>query len=138
MATKTVTTKTVLIVEDNPSNAQVFSKILSKRGGLEVKHTENVDEVIKMAQSQETDIILMDIYLPNSLYQGKPVNGIEITQMLKADPKTANLPVVLVTAYGMEGDRDHFLQQSGADEFIPEPVIDHQQFVNQIMALLAP
>jgi two-component system, cell cycle response regulator DivK len=128
--------KTVLIVEDNLSNAQVFSKILTKRGGLDVKHTENVDEIIKMAQARETDIILMDIFLPNSQYQGKPIDGIQITQMLKANPTTANLPIVLVTAYGMEGDRDIFLSQSGADEYIPEPVIDHQQFVEQIIALL--
>lgn len=128
--------KTVLIVEDNLSNAQVFSKILSKRAGLEVKHTEDVEEVIKIAQARETDIILMDVFLPNSYYQGKPIDGIQITQLLKANPQTATLPIVLVTAYGAEGDRDNFLQQSGADDYIPEPVIDHQQFVDQIMALL--
>ncbi|MFM7428184.1 MAG: response regulator, partial [Elainella sp.] len=40
--------RTVLIVEDDLINARVFSKILTKRGGLEVKHTENVDEVMKI------------------------------------------------------------------------------------------
>ena len=42
--------KTVLIVEDDLMNAKIFSKILQKRGGLEVKHTENVDEVMQIAQ----------------------------------------------------------------------------------------
>ncbi|WP_147262515.1 response regulator, partial [Nostoc sp. ATCC 53789] len=55
--------KTVLIVEDDLINARVFSKILSKRGGLGVKHTENVEEVIKIAQSGEADLILMDVSL---------------------------------------------------------------------------
>jgi two-component system, cell cycle response regulator DivK len=128
--------KTVLIVEDDLINARVFSKILTKRGGLQVKHTENVDEVIKIAQAGEIDIILMDVSLSHSVYQGKSVDGIKITQMLKSDPQTANLPIILVTAHAMEGDRENFLQQSGADGYISKPVVDHQLFVDQVVALL--
>ncbi|BAY85199.1 response regulator receiver domain protein [Calothrix parasitica NIES-267] len=128
--------KTVLIVEDDLVNARVFSKILTKRGGLGVKHTENVDEVIKIAQAKEADIILMDVSLSRSVYQGKSVDGIKITQMLKSDPQTAALPIILVTAHAMEGDRESFLKQSGADGYISKPVVDHQQFVEQIIALL--
>jgi two-component system, cell cycle response regulator DivK len=128
--------KTVLIVEDDPINARVFSKILSKRGGLDVKHTEDVEEVMHIAQSGEADIILMDVSLAHSVYRGKAVDGIKITQMLKADAQTSNLPIILVTAHAMEGDRENFLKQSGADGYISKPVVDHQQFVDQIMALL--
>ncbi len=128
--------KTVLIVEDDPINVRVFSKILTKRAGLQVKHTENVEEVIQIAQAREVDIILMDVSLTNSFYQGKSVDGIKITQLLKADPQTANLPIILVTANAMSGDRENFLQQSGADEYISKPVVDHQLFVEQIMALI--
>jgi two-component system cell cycle response regulator DivK len=128
--------KTVLIVEDDQVNARVFSKILIKRGGLAVKHTENVEEVMKIAQAREADIILMDVSLARSVYKGKAVDGIKITQMLKADPQTASLPIILVTAHAMAGDREQFLEQSGADGYISKPVVDHQDFVNQIMALL--
>lgn len=128
--------KTVLIVEDDPINLRVFSKILTKRGGLEVKGTENVEEVMQIAQNGKADLILMDVSLQNSSYQGKSVDGIKITQMLKADPQTAKLPVILVTAHAMEGDRENFLKQSGADGYISKPVVDHQEFVDQIMALL--
>lgn len=128
--------KTVLIVEDDLINARVFSKILTKRGGLVVRHTENVEEVMQIAQAGEADIILMDVSLARSVYQGKSVDGIQITQMLKDDPKTANLPIILVTAHAMEGDRESFLKQSGADGYISKPVVDHQAFVEQIMALL--
>jgi CheY-like chemotaxis protein len=128
--------KTVLIVEDDLINARVFSKILTKRGGLGVKHTEDVEEVIKIAHAGETDLILMDVSLSRSIYQGKSVDGIQITQILKSDPQTAKLPVILVTAHAMEGDRENFLEQSGADGYISKPVVDHEQFVEQIMALL--
>lgn len=128
--------KTVLIVEDDVINARVFSKILTKRGGLQVKHTEDVEEVIQITQAGEADIVLMDVSLSRSMYQGKAMNGIQLTQLLKGDPKTADLPIILVTAHAMEGDRETFLKQSGANGYISKPVIDHQAFVDQIMALL--
>ena len=128
--------KTVLIVEDDLINARVFAKILSKRGGLGVRHTENVEEVMKIVQSHEIDLILMDVSLSRSVYQAKSVDGIKITQMLKSDPQTAYLPIILVTAHAMEGDRENFLNQSGADGYISKPVVDHQLFIDQITALL--
>ena len=130
--------KTVLIVEDDMVNARVFSKILTKRGGLNVKHTENVEEVISIAKGKEADVILMDVSLSHSMYQGKPVDGIEITQMLKSNPETADVPVILVTAHAMDGDRETFLNQSGANGYISKPVVDHQKFVDDIMGMMPP
>ncbi len=127
---------TVLIVEDDPINYRVFSKILTKRGGLEVRGTENVSEVLEIAKSGTIDVILMDVSLANSVYEGKPVDGIKITQMLKSDPQTSSLPVILVTAHAMQGDRELFLKQSGADGYISKPVVDHQEFIAQIVALV--
>jgi CheY-like chemotaxis protein len=127
---------TVLIVEDDPLNFRVFSKILTKRGNLKVKGTDNVEEVLEIAQSGEIDVILMDVSLANSVYQGKSVDGIKITQMLKSNPKTSSLPVILVTAHAMQGDRESFLRQSGADDYISKPVVDHQRFIDQILALV--
>ena len=126
----------VLIVEDDPINYRVFSKILTKRGGLEVRGTEDVEEVLQIANSGEVDVILMDVSLANSAYEGQAVDGIKITQMLKSDPKTAELPIILVTAHAMQGDRENFLKQSGADGYISKPVVDHQQFIDQIVALV--
>lgn len=128
---------TVLIVEDDPINMRVFAKILTKRGGLEVQGTEDVEEVMRLAGSGAVDIILMDVSLSHSVYQGKAVDGIKITQLLKANAQTADLPVILVTAHAMEGDREQFLQQSGADGYISKPVVDHQAFVDRILDTLA-
>lgn len=128
--------KTVLIVEDDPTNLRIFSKILTKRGGFNVKGTEDVEEVMNIAHSGGADIILMDVSLARSSYRGMPVDGIKITQMLKSDTQTAYLPIILVTAHAMEGDRENFLKDSGADAYISKPVVDHQKFVDQIVALL--
>ena len=123
---------TVLIVEDDPMNFRVFSKILIKRGGLTVQGSEDVEEIIRLAKGGEIEVILMDVSLARSSYQGKPVDGVQITQILKSDPETASLPILLVTAHAMEGDREFFLRQSGADGYISKPVVDHEQFVLQV------
>lgn len=128
--------KTVLIVEDDPFNLRVFTKILKKRGGMEVKATEDVEEVMNIARSGEIDIILMDVSLSHSIYQGESVDGLQITQMLKADSQTSALPIILVTAHAMEGDRENFLKQSGADGYISKPIVDQQGFVDLINEFL--
>ena len=127
---------TVLIVEDDPINMKVFSKILTKRGGFEVKGTENVDEVMTMAKGGIPDVILMDVSLANSYYQGKSVDGIKITQLLKGDENTKHIPIILVTAHAMQGDKENFLTESGADGYISKPVVDHQDFVDKIRSML--
>ncbi|MGL5081810.1 MAG: response regulator [Microcoleaceae cyanobacterium] len=128
--------QTVLVVEDNEMNWKVFERILTKRGGLAAKHTEDVEMVMQMAESKQADLILMDVSLTNSYYEGQAVDGIRITQMLKANPQTANLPIILVTAYGGEGDRDYFIGKSGADGYISKPVVDQKAFVAEIKSRL--
>lgn len=128
--------RTVLVVEDNLVNWKVFERILTRRGGLMAKHTEDVQTVMDMAANKQADLILMDVSLTNSYYEGKAVDGIKITQLLKANPETAQLPVILVTAHATTGDRENFLARSGADGYIPKPVIDHKAFVEQIKSRL--
>ncbi|TVR11116.1 MAG: response regulator [Phormidium sp. GEM2.Bin31] len=128
---------TVLVVEDDPINWMVFQKVLKRRGGLESVHSENVEEVLKIVRSGEVAVVLMDVSLKNSHYQGESVDGIRITQLLKADPETAKLPVILVTANAMVGDREAFLKASGADGYIAKPILDHVGFVQHIKQIIA-
>ncbi|MEB3188925.1 MAG: response regulator [Snowella sp.] len=123
---------TVLIVEDDPMNFRVFSKILTKRGGLSVLGTEDVEEILQLTSTGQVDIVLMDVSLCRSVYEGKAVDGIRITQLLKSNPQTAPIPVILVTAHAMEGDRESFLANSGADGYIAKPVVDHDNFVSEV------
>lgn len=123
---------TVLIVEDDSMNFRVFSKILTKRGGLSVLGTEDVEEILQLTSTGQVDIVLMDVSLCRSVYEGKAVDGIRITQLLKSNPQTAPIPVILVTAHAMEGDRESFLANSGADGYIAKPVVDHDNFVSEV------
>ncbi len=127
---------TILIVEDDPINIRVFTKILKKRGKFDVVCSEDVDYILTMANEGKADAIVMDVSLTNSSYEGESVDGIRITQLLKSDDKTKDIPVILVTAHAMQGDRESFLEKSGADGYISKPVVDHQAFVDQIQGLI--
>ena len=56
--------------------------------------------------------------------------------MLKSNPESADVPVIVVTAHAMDGDRETFLNQSGANGYISKPVVDHQKFVDDITAMM--
>ncbi len=127
---------TVLLVEDDPVNARVFEKVLKKRGGFEVMLSQDVEQILQLAQGGTIDVILLDVSLSQSTYRGESVDGIRIAQLLKGDPQTQSIPIILVTAHAMRGDREAFLAQSGADGYIAKPVVDHQAMVDQMLEVL--
>ncbi len=126
----------VLLVEDDPINARVFEKVLTKRGSFAVHQSQDVEEILALVASGSIDVVLMDVSLSQSTYQGESVDGIRISQLLKQDPKSCDVPIILVTAHAMQGDRETFLAQSQADDYIAKPVVDHQGMVDKVRAML--
>ncbi|MBV5259956.1 response regulator [Synechococcus moorigangaii CMS01] len=123
---------TVLIVEDDPINVRVFSTILKKRGNFNVICSEDVAEIMALTSAGKVDVVMMDVSLTASIHDGELVDGIQITKMLKANPQTKDIPVILVTAHAMQGDREAFLAKSGAEGYISKPVVDYEDFLSQI------
>src|SRR5438477_8849188 len=102
----------ILVVEDDAVNALLFRMILEKRGGFRVTVTENPDEVFAAVSGGAVDLVIMDVSLSHSRYQGKPVNGVELCRLLKQDPASASTPVLLATAHAMRGDAELLLKDS--------------------------
>lgn len=125
----------VLVVEDDPHNALLFRKLLERRGGFTVSVTEAADQVVDVARRADTDLIILDVSLNNTSWQGAPINGIELCRLLKGDPATAGVPVVLATAHAMRGDAEGFVKESGADGYVSKPILDHAAFVEQMVGL---
>jgi two-component system cell cycle response regulator DivK len=126
----------VLVVEDDPHNAVLFRKLLEKRCGFVVHVNESVVEILALVRSGDIRLVIMDVSLNNSRWQGHAVSGVEICRMLKDDPNTAGVPVVLATAHAMRGDAEQLLVESGADGYIAKPIVDHEAFVQQIKSLV--
>ncbi len=129
--------KHVLVVEDDPHNAVLFRKILEKRAGCRVTVTETTDELLAITGAGGVDLVIMDVSLPNARWQGQPVSGVELCRMLRADPRTAAIPLCLATAHAMRGDAERLLAESGADDYIAKPILDHDAFVRQVRTLIA-
>jgi len=128
--------KKILIVEDDAINVKFMTVVLVRKGGYQVLVSEDVDEILQLAGSGELDVIVMDISLSRSTYDGKKVDGVFITKLLKQNPATAKVPVILATAHAMFGDRERFLAETGAEHYIAKPIHDPDHFLAEVRKVL--
>ncbi len=103
----------ILYVEDNDDNIYMLKNRLTRAGFTVIIATDGAQGVA-MAASEQPDLILMDLTLPN-------INGEEATRRIKADPATRSIPVIALTANAMPEDREKALA-AGCDDFDTKPV----------------
>ena len=103
----------VLVVEDNEKNMKLFRDVLQASGFKTLEAT-TAEEGIDLAAAHRPSLVLMDIQLPG-------VDGIEALARLRADDRTADIPVLAVTAQAMRGDRERFAE-AGFDGYLSKPV----------------
>jgi two-component system cell cycle response regulator DivK len=115
----------ILYVEDNDDNAYMLKKRLS-RAGFTVVVAIDGTQGIAMATSEQPDLILMDLTLPD-------IRGEEATRRIKADPATNRIPVIALTANAMAGDREKAIA-AGCDDFDTKPV-EMSRLLEKIKAL---
>ncbi|NDJ34184.1 MAG: response regulator [Chloroflexi bacterium] len=103
----------ILVVEDNPDNRTLITDVL---GAMDYAILEAVNGVegVEKAFSSKPDLILMDLSLPQK-------DGWTATQEIKANPDTADIPIVALTAHAMVGDRERALE-AGCDDYLSKPI----------------
>jgi len=126
----------ILLVEDDPINVKFIEVVLTRMGGYEVIVSEDVEEILALAKSGTLAGIIMDISLARSSYQGKKVDGIFITKLIKADPESAKIPVLMATAHAMYGDREKFLAETGAEGYLSKPIHDPDTFLREVQSVV--
>lgn len=127
---------TVLIVEDNQSVAKFYALALERRGQFNSVHGHTADEVLEHARTGRVDLILLDVSLASFTYQNRPIDGLELSRLLKSDPQTRHIPILLATAHAMVGDRERFLETSSADDYLQKPIYDPDILVEKVKGLL--
>jgi two-component system, cell cycle response regulator DivK len=127
----------IMIVEDDPMNAKLFQLVLTRKANYRIEITEDPEHLIREIKAGTVDLVIMDVSLSNSRLEGKPVDGLEITRRLKADPATRPVPVLLATAHAMKGSKEKFLRESGADDYISKPIVSSDDLLQKIESLLA-
>jgi len=87
----------VVVVEDDPHNAILFRKILEKRAGCNVTLTEDPAEVLELVRGGDVALLILDVSLRHSKWQGRPAGGVEICQLVRSQA-LPHVPVLLCTA----------------------------------------
>jgi two-component system cell cycle response regulator len=105
----------VLIVDDIEANVKLLEAKLSSEY-FDVLSASSGDAALQIADAEAPDVILLDVMMPR-------MDGFEVCRRLKANPRTADVPVVMVTALSDTADRLSSLE-AGADEFLTKPVND--------------
>ena len=103
----------ILVVEDNEKNMKLLRDLLRAKGYGTLEAT-SAAQAVELAVEHRPGLVLMDIRL-------RDANGVETLGRLRADPRTASMPVLAVTAQAMHGDRERFLA-AGFDGYVPKPV----------------
>ena len=120
----------IVVVEDNESVAKFFRYVLEHNGAYTVAITESGDEAVSLAREADTMAVLVDVSLRATQHAGRFIDGIELSRILKEDPQTSRVPVIIATAHVMAGDRERFLRESKADGFLRKPVVDPQDLLS--------
>jgi len=117
----------ILIVEDNPRNMKLVRDVLQVKGHATLEATTG-EEGVALATEKLPDLVLMDIQLPG-------INGIQALAQMRANPTTAKIPVIAVTASVMQQDRK-LITEAGFDGYIGKP-INLAEFLQTVNAQLA-
>ena len=119
--------KRILVVEDDPASLRLTQYIL-EHGGYEVLTAQNGLEGLKIAQNEEPDLVILDLMLPG-------IDGLDICYQLRTEPKTAKLPILMLSAKAREVDKD-VGRKVGVDDYITKPA-SPTEIINKVEALLA-
>ncbi len=120
-------TPLILVVDDNAAGQLLVTTVLQLEG-FQVDSAGSSFEVLERLRTRTPDLILMDVQLPGQ-------DGLSLTRQLKADPATASIRIVALTAYAMAGDREQAIA-AGCVGYITKPV-DTRNLGDQVRNFLA-
>lgn len=115
-----------MVVDDNRAN-QLLAAAVLERDGFIVDIAESAASALKSLSEHRPDLILMDIQLADE-------DGLALTRQLRAQPATASIPVVALTAHAMAGDREEAIA-AGCAGYITKP-IDTRTFADEVSGFL--
>jgi two-component system, cell cycle response regulator DivK len=102
----------ILVVEDDADNRRIVAKVLSV-AGYEMLEAAGGEEGVAMALRERPDLVLLDLAMPG-------VDGWEAARRLKSDPRTADIPVIALTAFALRGDEER-ARAAGCDGYLAKP-----------------
>ncbi|MBE9126276.1 MULTISPECIES: response regulator [unclassified Coleofasciculus] len=126
----------ILLVEDDYLLAETTATLIQCLGEHQVYITDEPTEIFQHCQSGNIDVVMMDVNLPGAQWDGQLVSGADLSRLLKTQPQTANIPIVLVTAYALVNEKQSLLETSKADDFYSKPILDFESLLKGLDQLV--
>lgn len=104
--------QTILCIEDNEYNRKIVRKLLSRTSYRLIEAVDG-ESGVAQAQQEVPDLILMDVQLPK-------MSGLDATRVLKTDPRTGHIPIIVITSFALSGDQEKALA-AGASSYLAKP-----------------
>ena len=104
--------RTILYIEDNEYNRKIVRQLLG-RTSYQLVEAVDGESGVALAQKIVPQLILMDVQLPK-------MSGLDATRALKADPRTSDIPIIVITSFALSGDREK-AAVAGADNYLAKP-----------------
>ena len=104
--------RTILYIEDNEYNRKIVRQLLG-RTSYQLVEAVDGESGVALAQQLVPQLILMDVQLPK-------MSGLDATRALKADPRTSDIPIIVITSFALSGDREK-AAVAGADNYLAKP-----------------
>jgi len=117
----------VLIVDDHAPNLELLTAYVEDLPNVTIIQATNGMDALALVASEQPDVILLDIMMPK-------MSGFEVCRQLKADPKTREIQIIMVTALNEVGDHERAVD-CGTDEFLTKPV-NRVELVTRVKSLL--
>jgi phosphate regulon transcriptional regulator PhoB len=121
-----MTTKKILIVDDEPDILELISYNLKKEG-FHISTALDGEEALQKVRAGHLDLIILDLMLPG-------IHGMELCRIMRNNPKTAHVPIIMLTARGEESDKVRGLD-SGADDYMTKP-FSPKELIARVKAVL--
>ena len=127
--------KTILIIEDDPFTQQFYSYLFAKEE-FGLVQTEDGETAFQALENKNISLVIMDISLKNTFYKGRKYDGLELTKLIKNNPDTKNIPIILISAYKKKSANVNIFEESQADDYIVKPITDFKAFLERVRDLV--
>ncbi|HBB35070.1 MAG TPA: response regulator [Cyanobacteria bacterium UBA8803] len=126
----------ILLVEDDSMLAETTATLIECLGDHRVYITDEPQEIFQYCQARTVDVVMMDVNLPGAQWEGKSVSGADLSRLLKNQPQTADIPIILVTAYALVNEQQSLLEISKADSCYAKPILDFDALLKKAHLLI--
>ncbi|EDX86943.1 hypothetical protein S7335_4650 [Synechococcus sp. PCC 7335] len=125
-----------MLVEDDYLLGRSMARLLEASSQYRVKLTRTAADIFKYCETGSIELVLMDVNLPGTLWQNKETTGIDLSRLLKSNPRTWHIPVILLTTNSAGTNKGRLMSEALADSVCAKPIKDADSFLSLLSQVI--